>query len=389
MNNGILVKVKDVADILPSGVAKFEGEKDYIDTRSVSQNKIVDRMLIRYENKPSRANMEVSEGCVLFAKMQNTAKVILINSENANYIYSTGFFVLKPKPDKILSEYLYYWINFDGTEALKDRLAHGATQKAINNFDMGNKFRIPLPDISVQKEIVTKLENVECVLNMLETQRDKAKLLLMNLREGLFANPPKYLPVSDIINVLYRYPTFYGFKYVSDGVPVLKISNMTDNGKFDIDKTIYDYIPKELNEKYPKTIVEKGDLIVEVRGTYIGKCAIVPDFLEGANISPNTIRVSCDRETIIPEYLWHYTFTETWKNQIAKRTNYWKVGFGTIKSTDLETVKIPIFELNQQKTILDKLNRADMVYEQFSKDVRNCRKLFQSVLKRVFGSFGQ
>ena len=161
---------------------------------------------------------------------------------------------------------------------------------------------------------------------------------------------------------------------------------MTEDGKFNTENSGFDHITQEINKRYPKTIVDEGDLIVEVRGTYIGKCALVPDSLAGANISPNTMRVVCDRDKILPEYLWHFTFTERWKAQIADRTNYWKGGFGTIKSTDLLTVKVPRFKLGRQKSILERLKKADLIYEQFSRDAVNCRKIYQAALAQVFGS---
>lgn len=382
---GTKVKIKNAARIMPSGVKEFVGKKVYIDTRSVSLNKIVDnKTLVEYCNRPSRANMEAREGDVLFAKMQNTPKVILINPENEKFIYSTGFFVMRPKPDKILSEYLYYWFNFEGTQALKDRLAHGGTQQAINAHSINNKFDIFLPDLNTQKDLVVKLKQIEDIVDKLEMQRGRVKLLLRNLRERLFENPPQYQPLQKLLKKLYRYPTFYGFEYVPTGIPVLKISNMDEEAKFGVDETKYDYISTEVNGRYPNTIVEKDDLIMEVRGTYIGKCALVPDSLVGANISPNTIRMSCDKEKILPGYLWHYTFTEGWRNQIAWRTNYWKGGFGTIKSSQLRTVEIPVFELNSQLIILDKLNRVEAIHDRFLKDVQNSRNLYQWALKRIF-----
>lgn len=177
MKNGLSeAKLSDVATIVSSGVAKFTGEKKYIDTKSVFKNKIVDSKPVTYHKRPARANMEATEGCVLFAKMQNTFKALLIDSETAsNNIFSTGFFVLKPKPDKLLSKYLYYWLNFDGTGALKNQLAHGGTQKAINNFDMANRFKIPLPNVSTQKKIIEKVGRIEHALSKLERQEDQRR----------------------------------------------------------------------------------------------------------------------------------------------------------------------------------------------------------------------
>lgn len=377
------VKLKEVTEILPSGISKFEGEKKYVDTRSVDGSEIIDYKLISYKNRPSRANIEVEKDCILFAKAKNTHKVFLVNSENVKNIYSTGFFALKPKKEKILPEYLYYYFSFNETELLKDRLAHGATQKAINNSDLNNKFYVNLAEISVQDRIVTQLKKIENISRRFQEQMNKSKFLLDTTRENLFGAVREHVLLADITKVLYRYPTFYGFKYTSEGVPVLKISNMTQDGKF-LENEMFDHVPEEINKRYPKTIVSKGDLVMEVRGTYIGLCALVPKFLDGSNISPNTIRISLNSEKIRPEFFWHYTFTDGMKNQIRKRSNYWKKGFGTIKSSDLVTIEIPITSLDIQKSVVNRLNKIFVIYEQFSQNLKECQQLFQSILKKYF-----
>ena len=145
MVNYQIAKLKDVIKIMPSGISHFAGEKKYVDTSSVENTKILNYEPITFDNRRSRANMQVNEGCVLFAKAKDTHKVLLITSENCNNIYSTGFFVLKTKTEKILPEYLYYYFNFNEIEKLKNRLAQGATQIAINNDILYNSlFESPL-----------------------------------------------------------------------------------------------------------------------------------------------------------------------------------------------------------------------------------------------------
>jgi hypothetical protein len=41
-------------------------------------------------------------------------------------------------------------------------------------------------------------------------------------------------------------------------------------------------------------------------------------------------------------YLIQLSFTKGWKTKIENRVNYWKGGFGTIKTSDLKVIKIPL-----------------------------------------------
>jgi len=383
-----IIPLKKVLKIAKSGVELFEGKKVYIDTRSVKGNRIVgDGKKVTYNNRKSRANMEVNNGDVLFAKMANTKKVLFIDSENSSKLYSTGFFVLRPNLELLRPKFLYYYFRFNGTELLKDRLAHGETQKQLNNSQLRKRFLIHQYDFRDQDKFISTFEKIDSILNRLQKQRDHAYNLLMAEREKSYdSNPKVSLPLEQVVKTPpYRYPTFYGFKYVKEGVPVLKISNMTSDAKFPKERTVYDHITEEINQEYPKTIVEENDIIMEARGTYIGKCALVPTELAESNISPNTIRISLDTTMILPSYFWHYTFTSKWKSQIQKRTRYWKLKFGTIRADKLNRVQIPVPPKKEQEKIADKLQLLDLVNIQFQNDSEQCEKIFQSYLKKVFG----
>jgi type I restriction enzyme S subunit len=379
-----VVPLKEVVEILSTGISEFNGKKKYITTGSVQGNKIKDSKEITYKNRPSRANLEVEQGCILFAKAKNSRKILLIDKERSDYIYSTGFFGLKPKKAKILPDYLFHYLNFNEILALRDRLAHGATQRAINNSDLYENFNILLPDIPTQKNIVSKLNILTDIMTSFETQKTKIIDLLANTRENIFSQINNQVKFNGLIESMYRYPSFYGIEYQNEGIPVIKISNISEYGELPGNKNEYDKITQEVNARYPKTIVSTDDIIMEVRGTYIGKCALVPPFLDGANISPNTIKISLDTNKIIPKYLWHFTFTNLWKSQIEQRVNIWKEKYGTIKSKDIRSLEIPLVDNSSQKDIVKKLSQMVVLRKRFSKDLEIHRNLYQSVLKKCY-----
>lgn len=378
-------------DIVESGVQEFHGLKDYVDTGNVESDEIVGKLdSISFVSRKSRANMETEENDVLFAKMANTRKTLLIDQSATANIYSTGFFVLRPKPVVLRPKYLHYWVRWEKTELFKDRLAHGETQRQLNNKQLTRKFPIPTPELSIQDQWIAKFDKVDSLLRKLRQQRKLAEQLLVSKREESFSIDNHSNTLESLCTEPpYRYPTFYGFEYVKVGIPVLKISNMTLDGKLPTDTELYDHITPEVNSQFPKTIVKENDLIIEVRGTYIGKTALVPKELSGANISPNTIRISPDASKIIPEYLWHYTFTSWWQNQIDRITRRWKLGFGTVRADRLKLVLVPAPLIEAQKAVLSELGRIDMVVEKFSRSIDDCEELLQTLLESHFGTLEQ
>lgn len=270
-----------------------------------------------------------------------------------------------------------------------EKKTHGATMKHIIKSDF-NDIQIPLPPLETQRRIVAILDKAE------ETRRLRAQAdeltgkLLQSVFLYMFGDPMrnpkgwKKEALDDVCSEIYRYPTFYGFEYVPEGVPVLKISNMTSDGIFPDDLSSYDKIPDEINIKFPRTIVDEGDIVMEARGTYIGKCSLVPRILAGANISPNTIRIAPNRDLVLPDFLLYLSFTDAWKSEIDKRVRYWKAGFGTIKSTELKSVRIPIPPIQLQNHFLAMVEKCRFLLKDQRHSNQELSNLFSYLQQKAF-----
>ena len=176
------VNIVSVASITNESVEEFLGEKIYIATGDLKETLNDDvSEKVTFDNRPSRANLTAKKGDVILARMKGTDKVMVINEETEQYIYSTGFLVLRPN-ESLDKDFLYYFLRTKTFQREKDSYCTGATQKAINNANFSNNLTIPLPPMSVQKEIVEKLDKAAAI-------REKSKALLAHydvLAESLF-----------------------------------------------------------------------------------------------------------------------------------------------------------------------------------------------------------
>ena len=145
----------DVYEIIKPGIEYFE-DKRYIATGNVDGTNITDGEWIKYETRESRANMQPVNNSIWFAKMKNSIKHITIPEKAKwfldKYILSTGFLGVKCRENTL--SYLHCFIYSEYFEKVKDMLAHGATQEAINNEDL-KTIRLIIPD----KKVLEKFEN--------------------------------------------------------------------------------------------------------------------------------------------------------------------------------------------------------------------------------------
>ena len=182
MNN-----ILSFCEISGNSVKKYEGKRKYIATGDIIENEIISFEEVDYKSKPSRANQDVELGDVLFAKMQNTKKVIMITNENVNNIYSTGFYVIKPKKN-VMSEFLFWFFNSKKFNDDKDKNCKGATQKAINNEGLCKININDLPTIEEQRVIVDKLNKVQEIIDTRENQIELLDELIKSQFVKMFGN---------------------------------------------------------------------------------------------------------------------------------------------------------------------------------------------------------
>src|SRR3989339_278906 len=152
-------KLGEVCSFISPGIKEFSGIKKYVATADIDGTEIINSLDISYSDRPDRANIEVLEKDVLVARMAQTKKFLLANTKHKNnHIFSTGFVVLRVHKD-VDPSYLFYFLTSKDFNLQKDRLATGATQKAINNGEL-RKIQIPLPPLEIQKQIVERLDKI-------------------------------------------------------------------------------------------------------------------------------------------------------------------------------------------------------------------------------------
>ncbi|MDI6789810.1 MAG: restriction endonuclease subunit S [Thermodesulfobacteriota bacterium] len=152
-----------------SRVNTFMDTRFYVSTGDVDGNDVLPSVSVTFDDRPSRADLVVKDGDILFARMQSTDKVVLVTGAKSNYIWSTGFAALRPKQGTN-SRWVSYWLKSQAFQERKNALCTGATQKAITN-DAIRELSIPIPPISEQERISQILDEVEAI-QLLRTNAD-------------------------------------------------------------------------------------------------------------------------------------------------------------------------------------------------------------------------
>ena len=211
--------------------------------------------------------------------------------------------------DKVFNWFIFYRIKYMRKEI--ERLGCGSTFNEVSKKSI-RELKIPIPPLSEQKKIAEILTSMDETVDKKQEIIGKKKMLKKGLVQELLTHgighkkfkkteigeiPVDWedLNLDNISEEIYRYPTYYNIEYVKEGIPEVRGKLIRPNGKLEKNLSKYRFISSKTALKFPRTCLREDDFIISVRGT-LGKVAIVPKFIEGANITANLIRVSPNRK---------------------------------------------------------------------------------------------
>ncbi len=187
-NNGNLFEMvslpnNKLCSLIPTGINKFEGYKDYFSTSEVKGNSYQSASkFITYSNRESRANMEPRQLSVWFAKMKNSIKHISFGNNSYlqnKIILSTGFAGLECT--NISFAYIWSLINANSWfERTKDNIATGSTQKSINENGL-SYIKIKCPNYKSLEKYSAIVSPYIDMIEKLNEENEKLKSLKQTL----------------------------------------------------------------------------------------------------------------------------------------------------------------------------------------------------------------
>lgn len=382
----------EVADISGVRVSKYEGTKKYIATADIGLNQIISGTEVTYEDRPSRADLSMKQDEVLFAKMKSTKKVLSGSREVEDLIFSTGFYILKPK-ENVSKKYLYFFLLSDYFNTQKDAFCSGATMAAIGNAGL-KKIHISIPvnskgvpDFNEQERVAFLLEEAEKLQKKRTIADQKMEELIPALFNEMFGdlatNPKGWQTVSigsvvDNKRGIKCGPFGSALKrkeYVTSGVPVWGIPNMRPN-EFIENGSLF--ITEDKFNELVSYNVKNGDLLISRAGT-VGMVCVANPSEEKSIIGTNLIRVALDTNIIVPEFL------STMINEFKYKSGSMKVdsnegSYSFISTKGIQKIQIYLPPHSLQIEFAKKVKKITLLKERQKKSVEKINDLFTSLL---------
>lgn len=364
-------RIFDYVVVSGNSVTPFEGKKLYFSTGGVEGFAGAEE--VTYFNKPTRANLVGKSGDLLIAKMAKTNKVILLNSETEQHIYSTGFYCLEPK--NINTDFLYFLLKSEEFNQEKDSQSVGTTQVSLNLNGL-KKINISfVDDIKKQSIIAAKLKNITNIVDEIIWNNNKQIEKIINFKKqiiseiitrGLKGEPVKKTGIDYIGEISENFdlirlkdtletPLYYGTNkssglYSETKPRYIRITDIQNEELINDVNLMQSYY----HDDFEKYSVNENDILLARSGATVGKTYMVKAEDKNSVFAGYLINAKINRRVLSPFFFYYVTKSrmwDEWRNSVLIQST-----IENISASKYATFTFPIPSLKEQIEIVDFLN---------------------------------
>lgn len=179
--------IQDIANVDPEalGAGTSTGRIiNYISLEDVSRGALNGWSETSFRDAPSRARRVLRQYDVLLGTVRpNLQSHLLFDQKGDNWIGSTGFAVLRARPEFCSPRYLFELVMSHVIGRQIDELIAGSNYPAISNREV-RTLQISLPPLNEQNAISTILSDMDAEIQILETRLGKSR----QVKEGMMQN---------------------------------------------------------------------------------------------------------------------------------------------------------------------------------------------------------
>lgn len=317
-------------------------------------------------------------------------------------LYTNQGFVNIVCNEKLHPFYFLYWIKQNKNYI--SRYAAGTTFLEISRRTFG-KLKIALPDYDEQKAIASILSKVDEAIkatdNSVKAMEKLKKGLMQNLLTGKlkhdgswrkddefykdekFGNVPlgwvlkKGNKITDKITKG-QSPKWQGFEYQTSGVLFVTSENVLDGF---IDVSSPKYLPMEFNDKIKNSQLLKGDILINIVGASIGRCAVYNLDTEFANTNQAVcvFRLNDENDN---DFIAYYIQLEHTQRRLLG--NSVETARANLSLGDFRKFKFIIPEdKGEQILIANKIKEINDIYIAKHQKIKTLQRLKQSLMQNL------
>lgn len=285
--------------------------------------------------------------------------------------------IIKFRVDENKILYSLLELIFNHSDIIKTQLSYKSNATTIDVIygETLKNIILPLPPLNEQKRIADYLDKKCTEIDSLSSDIQSQIRILDDYKKSVITeavtkglNPdvemkdsgfewvgkiPEHWEKTPLKNISTK-PISYGviklYEPDENGVKILRCSDVKDG--YIVEDSIRT-ITKKLSNEYSRTILQSGDVVINVRGT-LGGCAVIPESMTGYNIAREIALIAVDKKKYSNAYVMYCLLSKSFENF----RDYSLSGciYLGINMETLSKYVCPLPPLNEQKEIVNYLN---------------------------------
>lgn len=317
-------------------------------------------------------------GSVLFSSRAPIGHVAINTVPMAT---NQGFKSLVPRNGRVDAKYLYHWLR--AHRRYLEALGNGATFKEVSKAIV-SKVTIPLPPVLEQRRLAGILDRADALRAKRRAALEQFDALTRAVFVDMFGDPVensqpwKTQSLAELVDE--ARPISYGILMpgpdVADGVRYVRVVDMQAGG---INLSGIRRTSPDISQDYRRSLLRPGDLLLSIRG-HVGRLAIVPDALNGANITQDSARIALNgaHPVFVRECLRHPSF-QRWMERHTKGMAVKGINLGDVK---LMPIILPPESLQSQ--FARRVETIERLAHQQQTSLQQLEPFFASLQHRAF-----
>ena len=285
-------------------------------------------------------------------------------------------------------QYLYYYLKSDFALHRIKAVATGSVRDNLK-LEMLKNFPIRIPRVEEQEYIVQVLDKAKNIINLRRNELQKLDDLIKARFVEMFGDPvsnPYKLPtvlLGELSELITKgaSPSWQGFNYTDDPSQTLFLtSENVKNGYIDLSSP--KYIEDKFNTKQKRSIVHKGDFLINIVGASIGRAAQF-NLNCKANMNQAAALVRINDNRIRDKYL--LTYLNSDKAQLMYDSMKSDTGRANLSLKDISELSILLPSIEEQLIFEKVVAQIDKSKATVQKALDETQLLFDSLMQQYFG----
>ena len=318
-----------------------------------------------------RSNVE--KGDVLFSGIGTIGKVVYVEEENKNWNCSESLFIIKPIKELIDGKYLAYILTSNDIVNQNEANAGGSIMKGDRKATL-QSIILPLPSISVQRQIVSQLDTFTTLIAKLESELTLRQKQYEFYREKLLNfdgdEEVEWKTMKEVFNIRNGYTPSKSNKAYWEGgtIPWFRVEDIRTNGRLLSESSLHINPEGVKGELFPA-----NSIILSTSATIGEHALLLVDCLANQRFICLTINDKY-KEKLLVKFVFYYMFkVDEW---CVNNTNI--AGFASVDMSKFYTLCFPIpKDQHRQQQIVSQLDTFEQLIAALKREIALRRKQYE------------